>query len=572
MHDPRNILHGRPLPCELYCDQPYVVVRPDGAWVVCLTTGAGLEGDTGQHVISSISFDKGKTWTEPVDIEPPGPPEASWVMPFQTNYGRIYAFYVYNGDNLRTVHSTLPPGYYTRVDTLGYMAYKYSDDGGESWSKERYYIPIRNFEIDDENPYGGNIQYFWGVGKPIDHKGAMYLGFAKVGLFGEGFMEKDEGAFLRCGNIHTERDPAALIWDTLPEGSIGLRPPCGQIADEHNLVSLANGDLFCTFRTVTGHNCQSYSHDDGRTWETPRYAEYSPGGKLMKHPRAANFVRKYKNGKYTLWFHNHGKDYTADPSSAYLGRNPAWMCGGVEKDGKIYWSQPEIVLYSKNPTERISYPDFIEDEGKFYITETQKTIARVHEVDSSLLELMWNHLENAALATDGLLWELRVFDTATPALPERINLSDGDGFALQFILNTRNLPHGCILDGQDKLGTGIRLIYTRENTIRIYMNDGERQLCWDTDPLKNPVSHITVNVDGAASVLSFLTDGEFNDGGDARDYGFCRIDACFASPRGAGALTCGPAGTGLRLLRCYDRYLRIGEAVGNYRYDKEILQ
>jgi len=566
--DPRDIAAGFPLPKEYYCDQPYVVIRNDGAWVVCLTTGAGLEGDTGQHVISSISHDRGKTWSTPVNIEPPGPPEASWVMPYITEYGRIYVFYVYNIDDLRKVHSALEPGYYTRVDTLGAMVYKYSDDGGESWSEERYRIPIRNFDIDDENPYGGKIQFFWGVGKPIRHKGMLYLGYAKVGLFGEGFMEKDEGAFLRCPNIETQRDPAALIWETLPEGKTGIRAPKGQVADEHNLVSLSDGSLFCTFRTVAGHNGQSFSRDDGKTWSQGQFAEYSPGGKLMKHPRAANFLRKYSNGKFTLWFHNHGCDLTGDPSAAYLGRNPAWLCGGVEKDGAICWSQPEIVLYSRDPNERISYPDFIEDHGEFYITETQKTAARVHHVDKTLLETMWAHTENDSLTERGLICGTDLRSEGSVPLPARVSPVLGDGLSLQLILRTGKLTPGCILDGRDELSRGIALFYTENHTLEAQLCDGERKLVWASDPFPGETAHITMILDGSAGILSFVVDGEFCDGGCARDYGFCRVDPYMGSLTGKGALTRSCVADGISLLRVYDRYLLTNEAAANYRYDR----
>jgi hypothetical protein len=36
----------------------------------------------------------------------------------------------------------------------------------------------------------------------------------------------------------------------------------------------------------------------------------------------------------------------------------------VEIDGKMHWSQPEIVLYDPDPAVRISYPDLIEEEGR----------------------------------------------------------------------------------------------------------------------------------------------------------------------------------------------------------------
>ena len=181
--DPRDIAHGHEIPSEGYCDQPYVVHAADGAWVCTLTTGRGLEGDSGQHVVSCRSDDQGRTWTDLVDIEPPGPPEASWVMPVAVPgapvantpaantpaagapAGRIYAIYVYNGDNRREVISDDGP--IGRVDTLGEYAFRCSDDGGRTWSAQRYRIPVRATAIDRANPYGGDVRFFWGVGKPV---------------------------------------------------------------------------------------------------------------------------------------------------------------------------------------------------------------------------------------------------------------------------------------------------------------------------------------------------------------------------------------------------------------------
>ena len=93
--------------------------------------------------------------------------------------------------------------------------------------------------------------------------------------------------------------------------------------------------------------------------------------------------------------------------SWYEDRNPVWLCGGVEADspeGKIiHWSQPEIVLYDDDSFLRMSYPDLVEENGEYYFTETQKDKARVHKVDSKMLEGLWNQRENAVLAVDGLI-------------------------------------------------------------------------------------------------------------------------------------------------------------------------
>src|SRR6266567_7941648 len=136
--DRRDIKTGSSIPKEGYCDQPYVVITNDGNWLCVLTTGNGVEGQPGQHIVATISSDKGKNWTPLIDIEPANGPEASWVMPLKIPSGRVYVFYSYNKDNLREVAGSNSPGSARRVDTLGYYAYKYSDDNGRTWSADRF--------------------------------------------------------------------------------------------------------------------------------------------------------------------------------------------------------------------------------------------------------------------------------------------------------------------------------------------------------------------------------------------------------------------------------------------------
>jgi hypothetical protein len=120
---------------------------------------------------------------------------------------------------------------------------------------------------------------------------------------------------------------------------------------------------------------------------------YGPGGPQVNHPRAANFVRKLTEGRYAgryiYWFHNHS-------GKGYEGRNPVWLLGGVERDtpaGKVLvWGRPEVILYAADRGVRISYPDFIEDGDRLFITETQKSRARVHEVPGWLLQRLWEGL------------------------------------------------------------------------------------------------------------------------------------------------------------------------------------
>jgi len=146
-NDPRNLTGGRIIPARGYCDQPYVARTGDGAWLCVLTTAPGHEGVPGQQVLTQRSLDQGRTWSAPVPLEAPDAPENSYAVLLVVPTGRIYAFYMFNRDNLREVR-TEDGGAFPRVDSLGYYVFRYSDDHGRSWSAERYDVPIREFACD----------------------------------------------------------------------------------------------------------------------------------------------------------------------------------------------------------------------------------------------------------------------------------------------------------------------------------------------------------------------------------------------------------------------------------------
>ncbi len=580
--DPRNVVNGFQIPRENYSDQPYVVITNDGNWLCVLTTGRGTEGKTGQHVISTISSDKGRTWSTPVDIEPADGPEASWVMPLKVPSGRVYVFYNYNKDNIRSVRSNSKT-YSRRVDTMGAYVFKFSDDNGRTWSPGRYEIPMRKMRIDRENEHNGEIMFFWGVGKPILTPKYAIFGFAKVGRWGDpGGMVESQGCLLRSDNILTERDPNRIRWILLPDGDEGLRAPKGAVSDETNLVALSDGSLYATYRTIDGYPCHAYSRDGGHTWTKPAYMTYSPGGRRLKHPRAANFVKKFSNGKYLYWFHNHGGDAAQVPAwtnfatGYYRNRNPAWIVGGIEKNGYLYWSQPEILLYDVDPAVRMSYPDFIEDHGRFFVTETQKELARVHEIDKGLLEAVWNQAENRSVATRQRAVDLRgetLKPGATFSMPRLGNLAENEGFSIDFWLKLRELSVGqIILSTLDSSGKGIQISVSDQFTLKLTLNDGRQEWSWGSDPGTQTGTlrvgewqHAAVIVDGGPKIVSFVIDGVFNDGGDVRQYGWGRFPKDLADVNGSAKAEVAKGLYGrLDALRVYTRYLLTSEAVRNF--------
>ncbi len=581
MTDPRRLDAGWPIPAENYIDQPYVVVLPDGAWLCVLTTGRGHEGQGGQHVVSTRSADSGRTWSEPIDIEPADGPEASWVMPLLVPSGRVYAFYVYNADNLREVQCVDGTSI-SRVDSLGELMFRYSDDGGRSWSSRRYRVPMREFRCDRDNVYGGKVRFFWGVGKPILDAGVAYVSQSKVHGFGYGFFVGNEGVILRSDNLATEPDPDKIVWETLPDGEVGLRSPGGPVSAENNLVALSDGSLYCTYRTIDGHPCHAYSRDGGHTWTPPAYMTYTPGGRLVKNPRAANFVKKASNGKFLYWFHNHGGTW-------YDDRNPAWVCGGIERDGQLHWSQPEILLYDDDPRIRMSYPDFVEAEGRYYFTETQKNVGRVHEIDPTLLEGVWRQHELAEVATDRLALDLDAEacrhggQYPFPELPLLSSIRQSPnlfvdpplwgGFTLDLALRLDGLAPGQVLvDSRDSTGKGFALSTGPAGTVVLDLHDGRTHNRWDSDPgllAAGREHHVVAIVDGGPKLILFVIDGQLNDGGPHRQFGWGRFSPWLREVNGAEVLTIAPNLRGaLTHLRLYTRALRVSEAVGNWRAER----
>ena len=588
--DPRHLNNGWQIPSEGYCDQPYVVKTDDGAWLCIMTTGAGHEGATGQHVVSTRSTDCGRTWSELVDVEPADGPEASYAVLLKVPSGRVYAFYNHNTDNVRRVKADNPPfgdGYCTRVDSLGHYVFKYSDDHGRSWSEQRFDVPVREMDIDRQNADGGRLRYFWNVGKPFVAHGAAFVSLHKVGGFGDGFFTSNEGVLIRSENVLTEGNPAKINWETLPEGERGLRAPAGgdTVASEHSYSVLSDGSFYCVYRTIDGHPACAYSRDGGRTWSDPAYKKF-PDGRLFKHPRAANFAWRCANGHYLYWFHNHGgrfiREHPAQRSHAYEDRNPVWLCGGVETDGPegrvIQWSEPEIVLYDDDPYIRMSYPDLVEEDGQYYLTETQKDVARVHCIDPSLLQGLWDQFERADLTREGQLLEVDEPGPAVvdmPALPPFVrrsglspygtdDLRTGFSLELWFQLDS-SVASRVLLDTRLENGQGFVLQHKGNGQLELVLDDGRTRASWDSDPRVVSVGkrhHAVVIVDGGPNVISFVVDGRLCDGGDFRQFGWGRFSPYLRHANGSPRLLIDGA---IDLLRVYGRALRTSEAISNYR-------
>ena len=600
--DFRLLENGRVIPSEYYADQPYIVKTDDGAWLCCITTGKGAEGASVQHVVTMKSFDEGKTWSEPVNVEPDGSPENSYAVMAKAPDGRVFIFYNFNADNIRKVKADNPPytdGYCTRVDSLGHFVFRCSTDNGESWGERNYDIPMRSFEIDKSNAYGGELKLFWNVGKPFILDGAVYVSVHKVGGFGIGFFTRSEGVLLKSENLLTEKDPGKAVWETLPDGEYGLSTPPGggSISEEQSYVVLSDKSIYSVYRTVDGFPCETYSRDKAHTFETPAYKKYDDG-RPMRHPRAANFVWKCSNGKYVYWYHNHG-------GFDYDWRNPVWVSGGIEEkthDGmRIRWSQPEMLLYDDDVYIRISYPDLVEQDGKYFVTETQKGTARLHPIPAQFFEKLWGSFDVCGYAPDA---ELDI--KSAPAKDGKYDVGDfpefnirnehdssygkldtRNGVTFDFEIDLSKVPAGekvTLFGNLSEKNRGFKVELDEKQNIVLYMSDAQTaSVCtlFELNDFKQgPVHNVSIVVDSGPHIVSFVVDGRFCDGGGKHQFGFARfsealkginarepISVYSATPEelAASGETLCVFSDAITDFKVYYRALMTCEAIGNHR-------
>jgi hypothetical protein len=594
--DARRIQEGRVIPAGYYADQPYLVKTDDGAWVCVVTTGCSHEGGRGQHVVTMRSFDQGKTWEDRAEVEPSTGPEASWGVLLKTPSGRLFVFYVFNADDYRELPADDPPwtgGRTFRMDSHGHYVFRWSDDQGKSWSTRRVTIPVREFAIDRENSTEGRVRLFWNVGRPVTQDGTVYLTLHKVRALGAGWFTESEGAFVASADLLTLEDPAAASWKTLPDGDLGIRAPGkgGPVAEEQSPLVLSDGSLAVIYRTVAGHPAEAYSRDEGKTWEEPSYLRYADGRKL-KHPRAACFAWKLLHGGYVLWFHNHGGRFVGEhPQRAdmsYSDRNPAWMSRGWEVETpsglRLVWGNPEIVLYDDDPCVRMSYPDLLEEKGRLFLSETQKAVARIHEIPGQLTLALRQGPE--AFSSEALIREAvgeffpgNEEDDNLPALPHFLGWAKESpygqvdrraGFSIEILLNAGRLDADApLVSAMHPSMGGLSLIWKKEGVLVLWMSDGRTECSWSSDEglmLDQSLSHVMIVVDGGPKIITFFVNGRLCDGGRERQFGWGRFSPNFRGVLWEGPMEFSSEGLGaVKLLRFYQRALLAAEAESLFR-------
>ena len=480
----------------------------------------------------------------------------------------------------------------TRTDELGYFIYRYTDDGGATWSPELYNITTRQTAIDRNNSFNGKTSIFWNVDQ-FKHRGNdTYAMFTKINQYVQNPPE--QGFILHSPNAMTELDASKIVWDFLPDGDEG--PGCPQgfdpaatVAEEWHVLPLLNSSgFYAVFRTNIGLLGAAQTADPtGKTgWGASSYARFQqpplPGSasnitSSLKNPRGPITVKRFSNGLYLmLWFNNGADSYQTQVTASISSRNPYWLSSGIEVDGSIVFSQPEIVLYidgsHATADSRIGYPDFIEDvDGSIWISETDKATARVHRIDEHLLTNLFGQFTVNSVATDDAL-----FSIASPAngsstnlpstsWPDLSNQTAHCGFSIDMwvegqgerSLFASSSGRNAISIVQASTGA-ISLQATQDNITTTLTTD---LAC--TNALAIAGQHyIAFTVDAAARVVTVMVDGKLCDGSLVSTRGWGWLEDAQTEVQGGDTATFGP---GIQLIRMYGRALYTSEALGNFR-------
>lgn len=559
MEDWRYIPNGNLIHGDGYVDQPYVCVLEDGQWFCVYTTCEAHEGAKGQHIACRTSTDQGLSWSDATKIEQPGTESASWGVPYVTDYGRIYVFYDYNGDKIHSLGDRKN----IREDMFGWYCYRYSDDKGNTWSK-RHRLPMRKTAMDHMNQWKGEVQIFWGIDKPKRLNNGLMFAFTKIGEY---MLEYSDGWLYWCDNIEIEKNVEKLRWKLLPDGEYGIRSESwGDIQEEQNTVHMHDGTIACMYRTTQGHPLISYSVDKGHSWSEPvPPTDYN--GRELKNPRANPKIWKCENGRYLLWYHHNG-------TRSFYNRNPAWIAGGIEKEGKIIWTQPELLLYLDKKHRGPSYPDLIEQDDQYWITETQKTEARIHKIPNEFLNSLWSQHEICKPVTKNLSFNLSgnlLHKTDSLSLPDLHQHRKGNGFTITVRLRSNlDMANGkIIVDSRDGTGKGFWMESWENHSIRFSVSDGINTSNWSSDPGLIQVrsrmeQEVTVSIDFSAGIIQFVVDGIVCDG-KSLPFGWGRIDEKIRdiSTKWLHIDKTRKTITGIKF---YDRVLMNTEIIGDFRY------
>ncbi len=564
--DARNLERGLKADVFGTCRQPFFMINREGHWIGLAVTETACGDSAGRRLVSAVSRDKGRTWSLPAVIESGDMPDQAWVNGLVTPFGRVYAFYGVGGG----VKPQADKAALKKVAPGGGVAYRYSDDNGQSWSRDRHLVLFR---------FGAEGRFNAGQvglvaprfdGKPALCEQAVF--FAVTGMPGSSGSEGGGWAAL-SDNILSERNAGLVRFSLLSEGGAGIvgRGGSGKRRAAHLLTALSGGELLCVF-SEGGEVAQSVSRDSGKSWSKPEPMVCGPGRRGVKSAGMAPRLFRTSAGRHLLCVSDRD-EFSGELDAAVT---EVFVCGGVEKgDGAILWSEPELLLHGGGPAQACSVADMLEQEGRFWVTAVCGGRVSLAEVRAELLSGLFGDSSGAAPCRAGMLSEW-MFQGSAPAavdLPSGFGAAAGGGFSIEMRLALDQLDDGTVLFSSFDGRRGVKVDALKRSggvTLRLSLFDGDLAAMWQTGKdavrLSEP-RHVVFICDYAAGLVSAVVDGCAGAGETNGGRRWSLMPAEFGPV--ASSRRKAQVGRGVMMLRLFDRALRVAEASGGYHCLKE---
>jgi len=313
--------------------QPRLALNSDGRMFIAINYEIGFA--RGERVVGSFSRDGGRTWSEAIElINNPDKADGDPVI-------------IVDGKKLMVITTSAPLP--EKWDKFNPWPVKYdrtwwyiieSDDNGKTWS-----TPINAVHPHLCVGHRSNgialrdgtllLPYYYDVGSK------------------RGNIPKLERDMRSISEVARSTD-GGKTWVS----GQGIESCGADDCDEPAVVSLSNGHLYCLMRTNTDHLYESHSHDDGRTWDTPKPSAILSG----------------KNDPFALCRLETGGDDQLVAAWNYPDRSS--LVAAYSPDGGKTWTNPRVVARNSLETRyRVDNPSICQTkDGIILIAYQHETL------------------------------------------------------------------------------------------------------------------------------------------------------------------------------------------------------